>query len=179
MEKIVFIHHKKAPGKPGTSCGNGICEKGENAKKCPADCGGGEEPTTSCYSFIGRGVKWNNPPVSYVINPANPDGLSEEFVTSAIAISAEAWDIETSSELFNNVYAIDYTADYDNDAPDGRNELSFGADSPGTIAVTIIWGYFSGPPKTRRIVDIWKYFIIGFAIKPGRIIKTDASENAI
>lgn len=26
--------------KPGTSCGNGICEAGENANKCPADCAG-------------------------------------------------------------------------------------------------------------------------------------------
>ncbi|MBW2965714.1 matrixin family metalloprotease, partial [Candidatus Woesearchaeota archaeon] len=155
LEKIVFIHHKKdkkAPGKPGSACGNGICEAGENPKKCPADCSGSEEPAT-CYGFLAKGVKWKTLPVSYVINPANPDGLSDEFVTNTIALSAETWDIETSSELFNNIYAVDYTADYDEDAPDGRNEISFGADDPGTIAVTIIWGYFSGPPKSRQIVE--------------------------
>ncbi|MEK6854297.1 MAG: hypothetical protein AABX60_03100, partial [Nanoarchaeota archaeon] len=46
--------------------------------------------TESCYKLTG--VKWKTFPVSYVINPANPQGLSEAFVTSAIATGAEAWD---------------------------------------------------------------------------------------
>ncbi|MBW2981431.1 matrixin family metalloprotease [Candidatus Woesearchaeota archaeon] len=153
LEKIVFIHYKKGFGKPGTSCGNGICEPGENANKCPADCGSGEEPADSCYSFLAKGVEWKTLPVSYYVNPSNPYGLSEEFVTNTIAVSAGTWDDATSSELFNNAYAVDYSADYDETAPDGRNEISFGADDPGTIAVTIIWGYFSGPPKSRQIVE--------------------------
>jgi len=154
LEKIVFIHYKKGFGKPGTSCGNGICEAGENANKCPADCGSGEDPVDSaCYSFLAKGVEWKTLPVSYIINPSNPDGLSEEFVTNTIAESAEIWDDATSSELFNNAYAVDYSANYDETAPDGRNEIVFGADDPGTIAVTIIWGYFSGPPKSRQIVE--------------------------
>ena len=38
--------------------------------------------------------------------------------------------------------------------PDGRNELVFGNYSrEGVIAITVIWGYFSGPPSRKQIVE--------------------------
>ena len=49
---------------------------------------------------------------------------------------------------------IDYSSTWDDDSPDGRNELLFGNYSKsGVIAVTIIWGYFSGPPPWREIIE--------------------------
>lgn len=155
LERVVFIHYKKGFGRPGTECGNGVCEPGENASKCPADCGsssGGEE--SACYAFLGKWVKWQKLPVSYAIDPTNPDGLSENFVTSAISAGAEEWDFWTSSELFNDAYDIIDNGSWDSDAPDGKNELLFG-DYPeaNVIAVTVIWGYFSGPPGSRKIVE--------------------------
>ncbi|MBW2980894.1 matrixin family metalloprotease [Candidatus Woesearchaeota archaeon] len=155
LEKIEFIHYKKGYGKPGTSCGNGICEAGENANKCPADCGSGEEPPvdTGCYTPLAKGVFWKTLPVDLYINPTNANGLSEDFIVTTTIASAEAWDDATSAELTNN-YIVDYTADYDDTATDGRNEISFGDYAePGVIGVTIIWGYFSGPPRSRRIVE--------------------------
>jgi hypothetical protein len=156
LEKIEFIHYKKGYGKPGTTCGNGICEPGENANKCPADCGGEEPPAdTSCYTPLARGVYWKTLPVDLYINPANANGLSEEFVVTTTIASAESWDGATSAELSSN-YIVDYTADYDDTADklDGRNEVSFGnLAEPGVIGVTIIWGYFSGPPKSRQIIE--------------------------
>lgn len=160
LEKRVFIHYAK----PGTECGNGICEPGENAKKCPADCAAPAppEPEVKCYGFLGKGVKWKELPVTYVIDPDNPDGLSESFVTAAISAGAEEWDAHTSAELFGT-YSVDYNASWDSDAPDGKNELLFGNyPEEGVIAVTVTWGYFRGPPKMREIIEFDVLFDTNF-----------------
>lgn len=89
-----------------------------------------------CYKLLG--VKWKNAPVSYAINPANPYLLSGAFVTSAISTSAETWDAATSFELFNNVYGIDYTAQYG--IQDFKNSIVFGDyGDNNAIAVTAVW----------------------------------------
>jgi hypothetical protein len=134
LERIVFIHYKKGFAKP------------------PWAGGGEKEPT--CYGFLDKWAKWKELPVSYVIDPQNPQGLDEGFVVQAIFAGAEEWDFWTGAELFNDNYGIVYDGSWDSDAPDGRNELVFG-DYPkeGVIAVTVVWGYFSGPPSTRKIVE--------------------------
>ncbi len=133
LEKVVFIHYKKGLGKPPWA--------------------GGGKKESKCYDFLAKWAKWKDLPVDYVIDPDNPDGLTEDFVTSAISAGAEEWDAHTSAELFGN-YSIDHNATWDSDAPDGRNENVFG-DYPeeGVIAVTVVWGYFSGPPQTREIIE--------------------------
>ena len=121
--------------------------------------GGGKEEG---YKFLAKGMKWKALPVNYVIDPDNPDGLSLSFVVEAIYIGAEEWDKHTNAELFGS-YSIDYDASFDTDSPDGRNELLFG-DYPqeGVIAVTVVWGYFSGPPQLREIVEFDIIFDIDF-----------------
>lgn len=90
----------------------------------------------ACYKLMG--VKWNALPVSYVINPSNPQGLDAGFVTSTISTSAETWDASTRAELFNNIYTTDYAARYG--VQNYRNEMSFGNYSQaGVIAITSIW----------------------------------------
>jgi len=100
--------------------------------------------SSSCYAFMGRGLKLDIPE-GLVISP--------DLDRSAIVASAGEWDNHTSASLFNS-YTVDATANWDDDVPDGRNELSFG-DYPqdGVIAVTISWGYFSGPIGSRRITE--------------------------
>ncbi len=85
IEKVVFIHYKKGFEK-------NFAKHDFNAKP----------GTATCYKLMG--VKWGSLPVSYVINPNNPDGLSDSFVTSAISTSAEVWDASTNAEVFNNKY---------------------------------------------------------------------------
>lgn len=83
------------------------------------------------------GVKWRSLPVNYVINPNNPYGLTESFVTSVLSTSAETWDSATSQELFGT-YTTDYSARWG--VRDNINSLVFG-DYPANdaIAVTAIW----------------------------------------
>ena len=100
----------------------------------------------TCYKLMG--VKWSTIPVSYVINPTNPEGLSESFVTSTISTSAETWDSATSKELFNNAFTTDNTVSYG--VYDGKNAIVFG-DYPNNnvIAVTSVWYTIVG----KRIVE--------------------------
>ncbi|NIO21350.1 MAG: matrixin family metalloprotease [Candidatus Aenigmarchaeota archaeon] len=143
-QKIVFIHYKKGHAKP-TCNNNGICEPELGEKKNCADCknGGGEEST--CYTFLGKGVKWRDLPVNYVIHP--------DLDTGAISSAASEWDSHTSANLVGS-YSIDNGATWDDETPDGRNEMVFGDYSQsGVIAVTIIWGYFNGKPNTREILE--------------------------
>jgi len=135
LSKIVFTYREsfgKPPGTPG---------------KGPP---GGEK---EYYEFLGKGVKWKDLPITYVINPDNPYGLSASFVVEAIYSAAEEWDEHTSAELFES-YTLDYSAEVDWESPDYTNELVFG-DYPedGVIAVAIVWGYFYGPPKQREIIE--------------------------
>jgi hypothetical protein len=144
LSKIVFTY-KKGFGKPEGTPGKG-----------PP---GGEK---EYYEFLGKGVKWKDLPITYVINPDNPDGLSMSFVVEAINSAVEEWDDHTSAGLFGT-YTVDYSAEVDWESPDYTNELAFG-DYPedGVIAVAVVWGYFYGPPKQREIIEFDIMFDIDF-----------------
>ncbi len=154
LEKIEFIHWKKGFAKP--PCNNdGICDPEENPS-CP-DCKNGEEepvPMTTCYAFLGQYgktlLKWKALPVSYVINPTNPDGLSEADVTSAISAAAEEWDSWTGVELFDDNYTTSTGPETVYGVQNYENAISFG-DYPteGVIAVARVW--YS--PATKTIVE--------------------------
>ncbi len=132
LEKIVFVHHKKDFAKPPWAGG------GKEGKKEPA-----------CYGFLGRGVSWKDLSINYVVHPD-----LEATVPGAVFAGAEAWDAATSKELFSNDYVVDETATWDSDAPDGRNEFVFGNyPQEGVIGVAVVWGYFSGPPSSRKIIE--------------------------
>jgi hypothetical protein len=105
-----------------------------------------------CYDFIGRGVKWKDLPQNYVIDP-DFSGMTTDDVVAEINKGINEWDTHTSTELFGD-YTIVHDATLDTQQTDGRNELLFG-DFPteGVIAVCYTWGYFSGPPKSREIIE--------------------------
>jgi len=142
LGKAIFIHYRKGFAKP---CNNdGICDPDEGPWCADCKKAGGKEKGPRCYGFLSKGAKLKSAK-SLTINP--------ELDTSVILNSALEWDSNTSVVLFDG-YATDPTADWDSEAPDGRNEFSFG-DYPqsGVIAVAVVWGYFSGPPQTREIVE--------------------------
>ncbi len=139
LEKIVIIHYKKGHEKP------------------PWAGGGKPNGDSGEYKLLGKGVKWKTD-ISLYIDSSN-SGLENQFVNGTIELAAEEWDDGAYSGWggveINLVDDYDQMsgADFDEDRPDGYNELLFGEDKPGIIAVTIIWGYFGGPPKTREIVE--------------------------
>lgn len=153
LEKIEFIHYKKDSGKtkPGTECGNDICEPGENARKCPEDCveGGDPEPpdTATCYAFMGqygkKYIKWNNLPVYCEVNPASsPSNLD------AISFGVMEWDEATSANLFV-LDVWDSGATYN--VQDYINVISFDDyyDDPDIIGACMVWYN----PATKAIVE--------------------------
>ena len=131
IERVDFIHYVK-PAKPGGGSSGG-----------------------SCYKLMG--VKWSTLPVNYQINPSNPQGLSETFVTTAISTSAETWDAATGRELFNNAYAVNYSLHYG--VYDGKNAIEFGDyGNSNVIAITSVW--FSR--KTKQITEFDMLFNTNF-----------------
>jgi hypothetical protein len=158
LEKIEFIHWRKGFAKPGTDCGNGDCEPGENWKKCPEDCPkrGEEEPpepTPTCYAVSKYGkryLKWRELPVDYVINPTD-SGLNDDDVTTAISAGADEWDFyveDEDTELFGT-YAVNYSVAYGN--LDDNNAICFGDYylDPGIIGAATVWYN----PATKTIVE--------------------------
>lgn len=132
LERVDIVHYAKNTGK-------------ETASKKP----------NACYKLMG--VKWGTTNVSYVVNPTNPEGLSDAFVESTLQTSAETWDAATSNELFNNAYSTDYSATYG--SLDGKNAIAFGAYTDNSaIAVTSVWyNRF-----TKRIVEFDQIYNTNF-----------------
>jgi len=135
-EKIVFIHYRKAPGKPEGSPGK---------PKPPKE--------SSCYDFIARGAMWLDAEIIEV-DGTNGQGLDPALVYGEIATAADTWQAQTGTTLFSDIVPASAPLVVNEEAPDNRNMIVFGdLDTPGAIAVTIVWGYFGGPPSSRRIIE--------------------------
>ncbi|MBV6343009.1 matrixin family metalloprotease [Candidatus Magnetobacterium casense] len=149
VQGYVIVHRKEAKA---ASCGNGMCEKGESASKCPVDCGK-TDPSAGCYSFLAAGAKWKSVE-PYLINPVNAEGLDPALVVSQFSNDVQTWNVVRGTILgagsATNVSLVADTA-----APDGKNEVYFGTiDDPGAIAITIVWGVFGGPSR-NRVLSEW------------------------
>ena len=135
LEKIDFIHYKKNSG---------------NGK--PSESGNAKPSGTTCYNFLGNGAKWKVTE-PYIINPTNSQGLSESLIVNTTNASVSAWENQVSFNVFGTQF-VNTGYGYNNGTLDGQNTLSFGnVAETDVIGVTTIWGYFSGAPKTRQIVE--------------------------
>lgn len=117
----------------------------------------------ACYGFLSKGAK---------LKSVGDLTIHPDLDVSTILASANEWDSYTSATLFGTS-TIDSTANWDSDAPDGRNEFSYGNYlQEGVIAVTIVWGYFSGHPSTREIVEFDVMFDTGYEWGDATVDKT-------
>jgi len=146
VEGFLFIDRKKEHAKPGTECGNGICEAGENAKKCPLDCSdsGDTGGKNTCFQLFAKGSRWK------VTEPYVTDSGVDLTLTET---SLNTWDTEVSFNIFGT--GTSGTTDgADDESPDGKNEVMFEDLGAGnTIAYAIVWGIFIGPPRGRELVE--------------------------
>jgi hypothetical protein len=138
LEKITFIHYKKDHAKPPWAGGGN---------------GGGTEEQ-GYYTYLANGTRWRETE-DYRLNPTNGDGVGKTLITNAVDAGMREWEAPegVSFEIFGSK-SIDYTVAYRNGEYRGYNTISFGAYAdPGVIAVTTVWGYFSGPPSQREIIE--------------------------
>lgn len=138
VEGYAFVHHKKA-----------FANKKSAAR------------TPVCYGYLATGARWKVQE-PWVINPANSRGLASDFIFSTISSSIDKWEDAgdgylnngVSVQMLGNGNITNSVLTAESASPDGVNEVYFGsvADS-GAIAVTTVWGIFSGPTQNRKLVE--------------------------
>ena len=129
-----------------------VHDKRENAKPPQAGIGGGG---STCYAFLAKGAKWKTVE-PYIVDPFNTAVLDEGFVRSNLALDIQKWETAAGININiigdENVSGIVDRANIGN--LNGKNEVIFAdVGSSGTIAVTIVWGIFSGPVTGRELVE--------------------------
>lgn len=129
-------------------------------KEKPARSAAARAGKNQCYGFLASGAKWKTPE-DYLVDTSNNQGLDAVFVSSTISSDLALWedaaDGTVDGLVTNNIFGnevLGIVDGADTVSPDGKNEVMFGEiSSPGTIAVTIVWGIFGGPPPQRMLVE--------------------------
>jgi len=153
VEGYAFVRYKKGFGKPTGCNDDGTCQGWEDPS-C-ADCAGGNgEPNgSSCYGFLSKGAKWKTIE-SYIVNPANSEGLDATFIVDNLATDVAKWEAAAGAGIIGDGSSTSEALVADLQSPDDENEVYFAnVDSPGAIAITIVWGIFRGPPSQRALVE--------------------------
>ena len=106
------------------------------------------------YTFLAKGAKWRTTE-NYVVNPANGDGVASALVMDAMKNGVATWDAQAAADIIGNGTTTNESLQSDWVSPDGVNEVYFSQSEldAGTVAVTIVWGVFGGPPSTREIIE--------------------------
>jgi len=108
---------------------------------------------SSCYTLLAREAKWKTVE-DYIFDPMNNEGLGEIFLRSTFFSSVNKWEIAAGTTSILG-YETSGTVDgADFQATDGKNEIMFeDLGETNTIAFTIVWGLFGGPPFARELVE--------------------------
>lgn len=120
--------------------------KGGAAKGKPGGSG-------SCYAFLASGAKWKTVE-PWVMNTSNSAGLSGAEVMNLETQAVSAWESASGANIFGSGNTSNANLAADANTVNDVNEIYFAdVSSSGAIAVTIVWGYFSGPPQSRQLVE--------------------------
>lgn len=147
LSKITFIHYRRGNAKPDGAGGGGGRGNGGGG-------GGGEDPA-GVYTYIANGLKWKTLEDLYLnptCNDSNPDGL----ILNTLMASMSEWETAggKSLSIFGPTIHQNTSVAYNNGNYRKYNTISFGSyGNAGVIGVTTVWGYFTGPPRQREIVE--------------------------
>ncbi len=135
VEGYAFVHYKNKD------------EKGKN------NAVRGSKGTGSCYAFLSSGARWKITE-KYILDSSNSDGLTESFVAGKTEEGMNAWDSEVGFDIFGERNLTSSVNRTEIGKLNGKNEIFFDSLSDqNTIAVTIVWGIFGGPPFGRELVE--------------------------
>lgn len=112
-----------------------------------------------CRSYISRGAKWKNVE-PWTVDTTN-SGLGSSYVLQNIYYDISKWEDATDGTIDNKASADILGSGSLGTASltlgnqlDYKNEIEFASiDNAGAIAVTYIWGIFSGPTSQKQIVE--------------------------
>lgn len=129
-------------------------------RKSPAKPAGPKTGSTACYTYLAKGAKWKTVE-PWVTNTTNTRGLVGTTVFNLLSGGISKWEDATDGVLGNGGVDVlgpgattSATLVADTVSPDNQNEVYFADISdPSTIAVTIVWGIFSGPTFARELVE--------------------------
>lgn len=132
LSKVIFVHYARGHVKPP-----GV---------------GKDKGSTGDYTYIASSARWRSLE-DFLLNPHNADGVSESDVVAAFGLGMTEWEDGANAAIFGSI-ALDTTVTYDGGAFRGYNTLSFGdLGDTGVIGETTVWGYWTGKPNTREIIE--------------------------
>jgi matrixin len=149
-----------------TLTGFAIIDRGHGEQAKGGKGGGGS--TSVGYTYLASGLKWKQFGESWVVDPAisathSDSTMTSDYITGVVAGAIAQWEDAAQGGLEDGGASVDImgdggvgTVDRANIgvATNGVNEVCFGAIAQsGVIAVTFVWGYYSGPPQSREIVE--------------------------
>lgn len=106
---------------------------------------GAATTASTCYAFLSKGARWKN---------TEPYVTGDGIDTALTGTSLDAWGSQVSFEIFGTRDTNKTVDGADTSAPDNKNEIMFGdISSQNAIAVTTVWGIFSGPIGGRKLVE--------------------------
>ncbi len=116
--------------------------------------GGGDKDGggSDCFAFIAKGTYWKTIE-DYMVDPTNNDGVTAADVRAYISNAIGSWETALGAQIFG-VEVTDTVDGADTVSPYDKNEVLFGTfTDSNTVAATIVWGIFGGPPFNRRLVE--------------------------
>lgn len=112
----------------------------------------GAKRQPSCYGYLSPGAKWKTLE-PYLVDPENLRGLDGNFIRNNLALNINKWESAAGKDILGPE-AAGVVDGVDTLAPDNKNEVLFGEIAEAdVIAMTIVWGYFSGPIRNRALVE--------------------------
>lgn len=107
----------------------------------------------SCYSAYAKGAKWKTRK-NYVLDTRNNQGLSDSFLKNAFSTATITWNNALDNKDIFGILDTSAPQGVNMEQPDGRNEIHFAyIEEEGVLAMTIVWGIFSGPEEDREILE--------------------------